>query len=65
MDFKMIEAENENVFQIDTKNDKTLNDKDYWKKYEVELMYKIMSQNTREFLEKKYILPTRITSQLY
>jgi len=57
MDFKMIEAENENVFQIDTKNDKTLNDKDYWKKYEVELMYKIMSQNTREFLEKKYIYP--------
>ena len=57
MDFKMIEAENENVFQIDTKNDKTLNDKDYWKKYEVELMYKIMSQNTREFLEQKYIYP--------
>ena len=53
----MIEAENENVFQIDTKNDKTLNDKDYWKKYEVELMYKIMSQNTREFLEQKYIYP--------
>ena len=52
----MIEQEtNQQNLQIDTKNENNLNDKDYWKQYEEQLMEQIMSQNTREFLESKYI----------